>query len=213
MEQQEQLSIGVHQINEGYSLGERYHLGNLQGEYYVAYTHADVRRYRFHLLIIIIIALYVFAVIAYTIYFFYSITTSEGPHNTFPGYLLTVAINPFIILYNNSQRRKWGNRPIITPRNRHLRVYVYQDGLVKQTNQKSEVISWSELYRIKYEPLLPANSQQPATTAKPMAGIKLVLRNKHTIKLNGALRNLDNLAQQLNGKNLAARKIIPMPHY
>ena len=213
MEQQEQLSIDAHQINEGYSLGERYHLGQLQGEYYVAYTQADVRRHRFHILFITIGAIYGFGMIAYTTYLLYFLFNNSTPHSSFPSYAFIMAINPFLMLYGNAQRRKWGNRPIITPRNRHLRVYVYQDGLVKQTNQKSAVIRWSDLYRIKYEPLLPINPKQSTSTAKPMAGIQLLLSNKHTIKLNGALRNLDNLAQQINGKNEAARRFIPMPHF
>jgi hypothetical protein len=194
----QQLFIKAGQVSEGYDLGERYHLGELQSEHYITYTDDDVHRYRFQMLLIVAIALYLAIIFA--------IFLVENPlHNVFPFVFFTTLINIFIIPYSASRRRKWGNRPLISPRNRQLRVYVYQDGMVKQTNQKSEVIRWSDLYTIKYEPL----QQRPVTTSRPMAGIKLVLRNNRRITLNGALSNIDILAQWLNSKNQTHRGVSP----
>jgi hypothetical protein len=217
--EQQQLSIDANQIHEGYALGERYHLGELQGEYYVTYTRADVRRYRFQVFLIVVLALFMLVMIAYFTFIIFYLNGSSN--RAFSAYFIPTLINPFIILinpfimlYGNSQRRKWGNRPVITPRNRHLRVYVYEDGMVKQTNQKSEVIYWSDLYLIQYEPLQPVDLRKPSTTARKMAGIKLVLRDKRRVTINGALHNLDSLAQQLNSQDPTKwGHIVPKPHF
>jgi hypothetical protein len=187
------LSIGADQSNEGYHLGERYHLGMLEGVYYVAYTHEDVRRYQITVALVSAMALYIIGVIVGA-----SIVFANWDHipRIFPiftpfGSFFTL----LMIAYGNSSRRKWGNRPLIKPRDRHLCVYVYQNGLIKQDNRHIDVIHWPELFKVDYVPPQPGYPKYPSNTR--IAGIKLTLHGGHHLNLNGALLYLDDLAYRL----------------
>ena len=190
---QQNLFLETAQPDEIYSLGERYHLGIPEAAYYIAYTNADVRRYHITIVLVIAIALYLIGITVGLIIMFsdWNRTSHIFPIFTPFGSFLTL----LMIIYGNSSRRKWGNRPLINRRDRHLRVYLYQDGLIRQDNRHTKIIRWSELFKVDYILSQPGNPKSPSNTRT--AGIKLTLHGGHYLNLSGALLYLDDLAYRV----------------
>ena len=182
--------------NEIAMLGERYQLGTPKGAYYVSYTRADIRRYR-------ITYVYMCYAILYFIWALVSLVLLivNWPGKTSVSVPLMSMLNMFMLFYVLAMRRKWGNRPVINVETRHERVYIYQNGLIKQTNKHCHVVRWPEVINVKYIPSI-SDFQDPKfrsfNIAPGNAGLQITCHGGKKISLSGALYNLDGLASYLN---------------
>ncbi|GCE25248.1 hypothetical protein KDA_07320 [Dictyobacter alpinus] len=178
---------------EGQQLGERNQLGSLEAAYYVVYTQKDIRRYRIQALILSAALVYMLLNIIYIVLMALNLFHFFSYYSFYP---LPTIILPLVIAYSTSTRRKWGNWPVISPRNRQQRVYLYRDGLIKQIHGRSQIVRWPEIFQISYQPWQAGDDQsfRPVPTAR----IKLMLHGGHHVHLNGALSNIDDLAYRLN---------------
>lgn len=202
---EQEIVTANEQPEESVSLGERYNLGALEAAYNVSYTRGDVRRYRRRVFISSFIMFYfvllvVLIVLAFTI-----------PVNRYYWFLFLPFIgvaNSFSIIYNIASHRKWGNRPLIGPRDRYQRVYIYAGGIVKQTNRSSEAVRWADIFKVVYIPLQASNGQRSDSTknvaSAGTAGIDIRLHGGKHLLLSGLLQNIDDLAYRLNQKHGAS---------
>lgn len=189
------VSTGIDQGDERSILGARHALGELEATYHIAYTAADIRRYRtkkaVHILAIVCVVISIMA-----IYFVDFVRSPSSDTTLVPVYSIWL-IDIVIIICNVISSRKWGNRPLIGPRDRHLRVYVYADGLVKRTSHSTDVVHWVELKKVIYEPARVGRWFNPYLNGTHIAGLKLRLYGRRTLFISGALQSIEELADRL----------------
>ncbi len=145
---------------EAYLLGERYHLGNPTAVYRTQYTQADILFFWLQLILSLLTIGTAIGLIVATEVF--------HVHLTKVSLLVLIVLGalPLVSTLRSTRRRM---RPPYVPFTRDLRVYMYQDGLVRLRTTKPEVIRWDEIKRVHcytYQDAQGAKGFQPFVTVR-----------------------------------------------
>ena len=166
--------------DEAFQLGELHHLGTPVATFKAHYTRSGTA-YFYSQVAFLIFALAILLA-AFIIFFIYR------THNVLWLFFLIIMLNSFNIL--NITRRKNKDQPMISPFQRHARIYVYQDGLISLRNKRPVVVRWEQVRQVRYI--------RPKSQYGRMATVTVVYVDRGATKRLGiasilAIAELDNL--------------------
>lgn len=131
-------------LAEAYQLGETHQLGSLVATYKTESTRVDVLFSWFMLCYILLVLTYLCAGLISIL--------SSGPYtHIFPWYLFISLFIFFPSIYSNYIRKRL-KRPPVTFFQRNLRIYLYDDGLIRINLHKQVIIRWDQIKQIKASP-------------------------------------------------------------
>ena len=132
---------GTAQIpEEAYRLGETYHLGTPTAVYRTHYTQTEIFFFWSQIAIALLAVLVAFGfILAFEVF-----------HARVARLFLPVLLVFFTLnIFNTSRTLRYKGRASYVPFTRNLRVYVYNDGLLRVRTTKPEVIRWDEIKRVR----------------------------------------------------------------
>ena len=143
---------------EAFQLGETYHLGAPLAVYRTHYTRADRVFFWSQLMIsLLTIGISIGFILALAV-FHAQIAKIFGP-----VVIVLIAIN----LTNTFRTTRRRMRPSYVPFTSKLRVYVYEDGLIRMRTTQPEVVRWDEIQHVRcytYSDTKNARGFQPSVT-------------------------------------------------
>lgn len=135
---------------EAYQLGEKYHLGPFVAAYKTEYTRVD-RLFAWFTLC------FIFIILAYLCIGLISILSAGPTTRIFPWYLIFFPFYFFPVIYSNYIRKKLGRSPVSFFQ-RNLRVYLYDEGMVRINLHKHVIIRWDQIRQIRVLPVYTGNN-------------------------------------------------------
>lgn len=160
--------------DEALQLGEAHHLGAPVAAFKAPYSRSGAAYFYSQVVYMILALIMLFAAIFYS--FGYHM------HNALWLFYIIVALNSFNIL--TITRRKNKDQPIISPFERHRRIYVYQGGFISLRTMQPVVVRWEQVQQVRYI--------RPKSLYGRTATLTIVYSDRGTTKRVGIANTLTN---------------------
>jgi len=175
---------------EATQLGEQYHLGSLLETYRVEYSRESILVFRLLMTMMLLVTIAGCSVIGSLVLF----KTHIPYYFTFLLTLLLAVLN--IPLYRLGRNKKVSPPVPYNPSLRNLRVYIYENGLVRLRSRKPEVILWNKMKHVQRIPL----NRYDIQGTRPFLNIRLT--NGKLVSFIGNFPNITALGDAIEREYL-----------